>query len=110
MGRDVQAISIADWGLIMNTKKVPHYLAANKTDQIEYPMATIAVCMLLIYLSVLSKPHRFSSAFIKRCEQAMPLHYAYLQKVGHVWSNSELGKRASQDESYLKELLDAVLE
>ena len=35
----------------MNTKKVPHYLAANKTDQIEYPMATIAVCMLLIYLS-----------------------------------------------------------
>lgn len=67
-------------------------------------------CMLLIYLSVLSKPHRFSSAFIKRCEQAMPLHYAYLQKIGHVWSNSELGKRASQDESYLKELLDAVLE
>lgn len=67
-------------------------------------------CTLLIYLSVLSKPHRFSPAFMNRCEQAMPLHYDYLKKTGDTWTNSELGKRMTQDESYVMELLDAILQ
>ena len=67
-------------------------------------------CTLLIYLSVLSKPNRFSPAFMKRCEQAMPLHYDYLKKTKDTWTNSELGKRMTQDESYVMELLDAILQ
>lgn len=67
-------------------------------------------CTLLIYLSVLSKPDRFSSAFINRCERAVPLHYDYLKKTEDAWTKSELGQRMLRDETYMMELLDAILE